>query len=285
MKDYKKRVPKEYYDAVEDGGIIEEFTYETKRYSTDMSTLEKRALVYLPKEYYANPDKEYNVLYLMHGGGGSEEEFLYGQDNAHALIHIIDHMMASGELEPMIIVAPTFYYEPTQSAGHDVSVCGVLTATYDKELRNELIPEAEKRYRIKANRMNRAFGGFSMGSVTTWVVFMNCLDLVANFLPMSGDSWIIEEKGGSVKCNETVDAIKNKIKPFLEKGYNYNIFAATGEKDIAFPNLDPQIQKMKEEGFGTEGNSLRYVTWEEGTHCYQYIYEYMYNILPDLFEF
>lgn len=283
MKDYTKRVPEEYYKPFENGGRIDEFFYDTSKYSTDMSPLKKRALVYLPKEYDDNADREYKVLYLMHGGGGSEEEFLYGQDNAHHLIHIIDHMMASGELEPMIIVAPTFYYEPTESAGHDVSICGVLTATYDKELRNELIPAAESRYRIKADRESRAFGGFSMGSVTTWVVFMNCLDLVANFLPMSGDSWIIEEKGGSEKCKETVDAISAKIKPFLEKGYKYNIFAATGEKDIAFPNLNPQIERMKEEGFGTNGNSLRYVTWEEGTHCYQYIYEYMYNILPDLF--
>lgn len=281
--DFHKKVPESYYKPIENGGLIETITYESKVYASNNEPATKKALVYLPSGYDNTKDREYKVLYLMHGGGGSEKEFLYNQDNSHDLVHILDNMMANGDLEPMIVVTPSFYYSDTQSALHDIKEAGILTKNYFNEFRNDLVPFVENLYKISKNREDRAFGGFSMGAETTWEIFLNCLDLVKNYIPLSGDCWIIEQKGGATYPKETAKAMAEKLAKENLSEYDYNIFAFTGDLDIAFPALDAQIKAMRENGFGEGNNRLRYESWAEGTHCYQYIYEYLYNALPVLF--
>lgn len=281
--DFHKNVPKTYYNEATKKGSIEEISYDSFIYATTHESVTKKALVYLPYGYDEKASKEYKVLYLMHGGGGSEVEFLYGQDNSHALVNILDNMMANGDLEPMIVVTPSFYYSDSQSALHDIKEAGILTKYYHNEFRNDLVPYVEEKYHISKKREDRAFGGFSMGGETTWEVFLNCLDLVKNYIPLSGDCWIIEQKGGATFPKETARAMLDTLSENRLLGYDYNIFAFTGDLDIAFPALDAQIKAMREAGFGTGENRLRYESWSEGTHCYQFIYEYLYNALPVLF--
>jgi len=281
MGEFSKRVPAEYYEPIENCGTIKEITYISKRYATDMSELTKRALVYLPYGFDATSDMEYKTLYLMHGGGGNEEEFLYGQEGKKALLYIVDHMIANGELEPMIIVTPSFYYTACQSVGHDIQEAGTLTKAYPNEFRNELLPYIEANFPVLKGRENRAFSGFSMGGETTWEIFLNCLDLVKNFMPLSGDCWIAGEKGGAKE--ETIELMAEKLKENGFDALDYNIFAFTGDQDIAFPALDVQIKNMFAAGWDGNGNRLRYGSWAEGVHWYPWIYEYMYNIMPVLF--
>ncbi|GJM78357.1 hypothetical protein HMSSN139_08530 [Paenibacillus sp. HMSSN-139] len=106
---------------------------------------------------------------------------------------IIDHMIANGDIEPMIVVTPTFY-----GGKND-------TALFHEELIQTIMPLVETKYRtyaksaslddLKASRAHRAFGGFSMGSVTTWYTFIHNLDYFKYYLPLSGDSWGIGVKG------------------------------------------------------------------------------------------
>lgn len=281
--DFHKNVPKNYYEAINKCGTIETITYDSKVYVSKGEPVTKKALVYLPYGYNPEEKKDYKVLYLMHGGGGSEVEFLYGQDDSKDLVHILDNMIANKDLEPMIVVTPSFYYTDSQSALHDIKEAGLLTKNYYNEFRNDLLPAVENRYNISKKREDRAFGGFSMGAETTWEIFLNCLDLVKNYIPLSGDCWIIEQKGGATYPHETAKEMLLKIEKENMSSYDYNIFAFTGDLDIAFPALDAQIKAMKEAGFGKAPNKLRYESWAEGTHCYQFIYEYLYNALPVLF--
>ena len=281
--DFTKRVPDTYFNVIKNGGRIETISYPSVNYQKDLEPVTKSALVYLPNEYDAFPDKEYKVLYLMHGGGGSEREFIHGQDEHFDLLHIIDNMMAEGDVEPMIIVTPSFYYTAFQSSEHSIQEAGELTSVFHQEFRNALVPYIDSHFRTVADRSHRAFGGFSMGGVTTWRILENCLDLVEHFMPLSGDSWIIEEKGGSTFPEKTSEMLKKAIEKNGNSSLRYNIFAATGNQDIAFPALDAQIKTMFADNWNTDPSSLRYFTWEEGTHCYQYINQYIYNILPVLF--
>lgn len=70
---------------------------------------------------------------------------------------------------------------------------------------------------------------------------------------------------------------------------DFEIFAATGTKDVAYQGLTAQINAMKdfsdsftytEKGF-SEGN-LMYYTVEGNIHDYPYTYEYVYNGLQAL---
>ena len=99
-------------------------------------------------------------------------------------------------MQPMIIVCPTC----NNTSGEDSGNCSIalqLTDRYHNELVNDLMPAVESRYStwaeattpegLRASRDHRGFGGFSMGSVTTWHTFQDCLDYFRYFMPMSGN--------------------------------------------------------------------------------------------------
>jgi hypothetical protein len=63
------------------------------------------------------------------------------------------------------------------------------------------------------------------------------------------------------------------------------VHALTGDQDIAYPNLDPQMQAMKEftETFSF-GKNIRYTVMKNGIHDYPDIRRYIYNALPAFFR-
>ena len=182
------------------------------------------------------------------------------------------------------MVTPSFYYSDSQSALHDIKEAGVLTKHYHNEFKNDLMPVIDSRYRTVADRDHRAFGGFSMGGETTWEMFLNCLDLVKNYIPLSGDCWIVEEKGGATFPEKTSALMKEYLKEKGFDGLSYNVFAFTGDEDIAYPALSAQIKAMLADGWNNGPDKvLKFESWKEGTHCYEYIYEYIYNIVAEIF--
>lgn len=46
----------------------------------------------------------------MHGGGGTAERYLGGENGDQTLKRILDNMIVNGDIEPMIVVTPTFYH-------------------------------------------------------------------------------------------------------------------------------------------------------------------------------
>lgn len=107
--------------------------------------------VYLPAGY--TEEKQYPVLYLLHGSGGDQNEWWVYDD----LADDADAMMASGEVPEMIIVTPdgkTWMY---------IDNCYGNGLYYERYFFEELMPEVESRYNIRRERGSRAVGGFSMG--------------------------------------------------------------------------------------------------------------------------
>jgi enterochelin esterase-like enzyme len=156
------------YDAPDcaQPGTVEELLYDTKAYGTDSRTVRKRAMVYLPYGYDA--DKQYNILYLMHGTGDDENYWLVTHPENK---HMLDQMIAQGQIEPLIVVTPTFYTEDDCAENLDR-----LTYAFADELRNDLMVAVESKYStyaescdaagFTASRDHRAFAGLSRGAVT-----------------------------------------------------------------------------------------------------------------------
>ncbi|MCQ2459995.1 MAG: carbohydrate binding domain-containing protein [Ruminococcus sp.] len=231
--------------------------------------------VYLPAGY--DESKKYNIFYLMHGGGENENT-IFSDDVK--LNNILDHMIENGELEPMIVVTPTF------------NAC--TAQTFYNEFRQSVVPFVEGKYStyaedtsaegIRASRMHRAYGGFSMGGVSTWAVMQNCLDMVGYFMPLSGDHW----SGNSAqdKANSIAGAIDKSGLSQRE----YFIFAATGTDDIAHQNISPQIAAMKPmtdyytyTSDFSQGN-LYFLEAPGLTHWWGYVRHYVYDGLPYFFH-
>lgn len=268
-------------------GTIESMEYTTANLNdgTDVKMLN----VYLPYGYdKANTNKKYNVLYLMHGGGENENLLFGGPGQSKEMKRILDNMIANGDIEPLIVVTPTF-----NGGKND-------TALFHEELMNDVVPLVETKYStfvgsgdladLKATREHRAFGGFSMGSVTTWYTYINCLDYFKYFIPLSGDCWAIAQTAGESKAMETAEYLAQVAK---DAGYgpkDYYLFCATGDLDIAYPNMLPQMEALKQltDSFIYSGNPSKgnfyFMVSEGGTHAWNWVNQYIYGILPDLFN-
>lgn len=65
-------VPSTYLSAAQQGGSVQRIEYDSIDYAESGDPVKKQAYVYLPYGYdEADADTRYNILYLMHGWGGS----------------------------------------------------------------------------------------------------------------------------------------------------------------------------------------------------------------------
>ncbi|NQU85880.1 MAG: esterase family protein [Mariniphaga sp.] len=145
------------FDIARDGishGKIDTISYKSKTVGT-----ERNALIYTPPGYTKN--KKYPVLYLLHGIGGDEFEWLNG---GHPEV-ILDNLYAENKVEPMIVVMPNGRAMKDDSAGGNIMAPDKVQAfaTFEKDLLNDLIPFIEKNYPAIKDRENRAIAGLSMG--------------------------------------------------------------------------------------------------------------------------
>lgn len=147
----------EGYDIPRTGiahGKIDTITYPSATVGTD-----RRALVYTPPGYSKN--KKYPTLYLLHGIGGDEKEWLnHGNPQV-----ILDNLYADKKTAPMIVILPNGRaMKDDRAIGNIMEVPKVQAfATFEKDLLNDLIPYVEKKFPVLKNRENRALAGLSMG--------------------------------------------------------------------------------------------------------------------------
>jgi enterochelin esterase-like enzyme len=145
------------FDQVRSGispGRIDTINY----FSQTVDTV-RRGFVYLPPSY--SESSKYPVLYLLHGIGGDEEEWLRG-GTPHI---ILDNLYAEGKLEPMIVVLPNGRAMKNDRATGNVMDREKVAAfaTFEDDLLKDLIPFIESTYPTLTDRENRAIAGLSMG--------------------------------------------------------------------------------------------------------------------------
>ncbi len=151
-------------------GKIDTITYHSKTINH-----KRRALIYTPPGY--SKKKKYPVLYLLHGIGGDEKEWLNGGKPQV----ILDNLYANGKIEPMIVVLPNGRaMKDDRATGNIFDSAKVQAfATFEKDLLNDLIPFIEKNYPALKNRENRAIAGLSMGGGQTLNFGLGNLDKFA----------------------------------------------------------------------------------------------------------
>jgi len=145
------------FDTVRTGiahGNIDTITYLSK-----IVDIQRRAIIYTPPGYSAK--KKYPVLYLLHGIGGDEKEWLNGGRPQV----ILDNLYADGKIEPMIVVMPNGRAMKDDRATGNIMAPDKVQAfaNFEKDLLNDLIPFIEKKYPTYSDRENRAIAGLSMG--------------------------------------------------------------------------------------------------------------------------
>lgn len=278
-------LPSKYWLPHENAGTVVRVDYETDAYG---STISKYAYVYLPYGYDEN--KQYDVLYCLHGGGGEIDVYFNTSASPAKTKILFDNMIANGDIDPIIAVSPTYY------GGNGSAVDQVNTFSED-ELVNDLIPAVEGAYStyaestdpegIKASREHRAYSGFSLGALSTWYTFIHCLDYFYYFIPISGDCWV----NGTHNAVGGAIMLENACK---ESGYgadDFFIYAVTGDNDMAYSPMQEQMEAMKTNSpsfhFVTEDNAKGNISFRvqpKARHDYYYMPLYYYNALPTLWR-
>ncbi len=279
-----RRIPADYltaaaYDANAKGSVVRDYydTYEYSDAGVPGIAVQKNMLVYLPAGYNAeDKNTKYNVLYLIHGTS-EDQNTVFGDANPNVttvMKKVLDMMIAKGELDPMIVVCPTYR--------------GMESGRLQYEIVNEIMPFIATKYNtyaasgsqdaLKAARNHHAVGGFSQGSSCTFTIMRSCFDYFKYYLPISGGPG-----------NTDFTSIVN--------GYamtDYYVFASTGTDDIAYSGMVNAIPAMADQK-DSEGNpifnynadlsvgNLYLLLLPGGTHTWQCVNQYLYNILPDVF--
>jgi len=191
----------------------------TVRYFSKVTKSERQMTVYTPPGY-GQSKEAYPVLYLSHGGGGNDTDWIV----CMRANYIMDNLIAQGKAKPMIIVMPD----------GNVNVSGQSTSisqnVYPEELLNNVVPAAEQNFRIAPGPQNRALAGLSMGGILT----LSTLFQKAGALAYYG----IFSSGLSDALRE--DLVKNHMDMLTNPAINKEIkliwIACGGPEDIAYKN-------------------------------------------------
>ena len=161
--------------------------YDSKSLGTD-----RRINIYTPPGY-ENSGEKYPVLYLLHGYGGDEDEWV----NFGRATQIMDNLISQGKAEPMIIVMPNGHTAMEAAPGE--SSMGFYKPGRDKDRADvqgafvagfgEIIDFVEGNYRVIPDKAHRAIAGLSMGgghAINISRTYENTFDYVGVFSSASG---------------------------------------------------------------------------------------------------
>lgn len=275
-------ISEEYREPSEYPGRLEKLTYQTWEsfsYEEKSQELTKEAWVYIPYGY--SEEEQYNIFYISHGGWSDETTIMGTDDNPKTFKNVIDNAIEAGEIQPLILVFPT-YNNTSESDSGDYSLALQLTDQFHNELLNDLLPAVESKYStyaadvtpegLIASRDHRGFGGFSMGSVNTWCTFRYGLDYFRYFMPMSGSYTTDGEYMAEI------------VRESGYEGDDFFIFSASGTEDFAYSAFKQQIMNMGNVPDGTfrfadneEDGNLLFLEREGYEHNATASEEYTYN--------
>ncbi len=180
----------------------------------------RRVDVYTPPGYEAGKGA-YPVLYLLHGSGDTEAGWV-GCGKANL---ILDNLIAAKKAVPMIVVMPygrarqDVYLGPAGSPSTDPKA-------FENDLLKDVMPFAEKLYRISAKPANRAIAGLSMGGGQALSIGLHHLDTF--------------HAVGAFSAAGRAETMEEQYKELLgdPKGTNRRLttfFVACGKTDSLFP--------------------------------------------------
>jgi len=161
------------------------------KYYSETTGCERGANILLPVDYDEN--KEYPVLYFLHGIFGDENSMI--KDGKNKIKEVSANLAADGMIEDIIIVFPNMY--ATGDTNLKPGFTGEQVAPYDNfinDLVNDLIPYIEANYSVKPGRENRALIGFSMGGRETLFIGTRRSDLFSCFGAISPAPGLVPTK-------------------------------------------------------------------------------------------
>lgn len=222
----------------------------------------RRMHVYTPPGY-ENSSQSYPVLYLLHGGGDTDDSWpTVGRAGA-----ILDNLIAAHRATPMIIVMP---------AGHvsrDFQLrAGMNTMGHDKfneDLTGSVLPYVDAHYRTKADRDHRALAGLSMGGLQTLTVSLLNSELFS-YIGVFSSGWFPQMRNQIEKTD---------LAQYKEKGQPFKLYwVGVGTLDIAHDNSEATVALLKQYGIQPQTHE------SGGFHAWNNWRDYLALWAPQIFK-
>jgi enterochelin esterase-like enzyme len=92
-------------------GIVERIKVHGKSLEGNLAgdSPDRDVSIYLPPGYASNPDKQYPVVYFLHGFTDSDSQWYGFEKHWINLPEVVNRAMGTGQLNEMILVTPNAY--------------------------------------------------------------------------------------------------------------------------------------------------------------------------------
>jgi len=226
----------------------------------------RRMHVYTPPGYEKGSE-QYPVLYLLHGATDSDASWsTVGRAGV-----ILDNLIAAGRARPMIVVMPHGHTGPFRFGMR-------FTDEFERDFLNDLLPEVERRYRVRSDRAHRAIAGLSMGGMQTLNLLMERPEAFsAAGVFSSGVFGLGARSGPPVQGPPWEERHRRSLThPELRKGFR-TLWFATGREDFLLETSRATVELFKKHGWP--------VTYKEtdGGHTWNNWRDYLVEFVPLLF--
>jgi enterochelin esterase-like enzyme len=200
--------------------------WATLRYYSKVTKTHRQMQVYTPPGY-GHSNQSYPVLYLSHGGGGNDTDWIA----CMRANYIMDNLIAQGKAKPMIVVMPDGNVGSIPQAGAD--------DIYPEELLGSVIPAAEENFRIAPGPKNRAMAGLSLGGLWTLNTMLQRPGSFA-YYGIFSSGWFDPLREDLLKNHS--DRLTN---PIINKETKLIWITCGGPEDVAYKNNLAMVEVFK----------------------------------------
>lgn len=231
----------------------------------------RRMHVYTPPGYEQGSER-LPVLYLLHGASDCDASWsTVGQAG-----QILDNLIAAGKARPMIVVMPMGHTGPfTFGPGGNL---GKQMEEFARDFRHEVKPLVESRYRVSAERKDRAIAGLSMGGAQTLDVAFTDLADYGYVGVFSSGIFGIDRDGQEGRGAAWFEAHKAGLDNAELKKELRLVWFATGKSDFLVATSRATVEALKQRGVNVVYRET------DGGHTWLNWRDYLHEFAPLLFR-
>lgn len=223
-------------------GILRAVNY----HSSEKQISERRMLVYLPADYYADTVRHYPVLYLLHGARGNEVTWI----DSSAVIQGLDSLRKAGAAGEFLVVLPNmnrYYSDKEYNNGHclpAIRAFWLIDGEVERHFMKDVVEFTDKNFRTIPEKSARAIAGMSSGALQA--IYLSAghpdsFDYIGLFSPYAYPTfaaWGHPDVYGSLRKKLTLQ--------FAEPPKLYGLYI--GDKDIFYPHIRNFDRKLTQWG-------------------------------------
>jgi enterochelin esterase-like enzyme len=213
----------------------------------------RRMHVYTPPGYESGGQQKYPIFYLLHGAGDCDETWT----SVGRAGFILDNLIAAKKVKPMVVVMPAGHTSATgRGGGGGGAAAPPVLDDFARDFLTDVMPYAEKTYRVMADRGHRAIAGLSMGGSQTLNVAFLHLDKFAYVGVFSSGATLGGGRGAATATAPPAPPrpdweaahLAGLDDAVLKKGTKL-VWLSTGATDSLLPNTKATVELLEKHGF------------------------------------